>query len=213
MSERGLFIVVEGIDGCGKSTQAMMLASWIFSEFKGVDSVTLTHEPTNSKFGKNIYARLQNKSSDESQTAKERMLELYVLDREQHVDTLIAPILAKKGLVICDRYKYSTIAYQSAQGVPMQHTIDENVGFPVPDVTLVFNINPETCVARMEKAGKNLDKFEKIAFLEKVKEQYLRLPTLLPNEKIQIINANQSIEQIHADVAKAVKPLLDAFVK
>lgn len=211
MAQKGLFIVTEGIDGSGKTTQASLLAQWIFGNYKRVNTIVLTHEPSNTKYTKEIYERLH--SGDPNQTPKDRMLELYVLDREEHVNEIIAPSLAKGMMVICDRYKYSTIAYQSAQGVMTSHAISENGGFPIPDLTIFFNVNPETTVERMKKMGKPVDVFEKKEFLEKVKAQYLKLPSLLPNEKILVINANQSIEDVHADVTKAVKPLIEQWLK
>ena len=213
MVGKGLFIVADGIDGCGKSSQALKLADWIFSNYKKIDTIVLTHEPTHSKFGLEIASRLSRSSKDESATSKERLLELFVLDREQHVNDIIAPALEKKCVVICERYKYSTIAYQSAQGVPIAHAIEENGGFPVPDIAFIFNASVENCVSRLEKSGKMLDKFEKSSFLEKVKEQYLKLPALLSKEKIQIINANKSIEMVHDDVIKAIRPLVEEMVK
>lgn len=213
MPNKGLLIAMEGIDGCGKSTQSLNLAETLFSQYKKIDSILLTHEPTHSKFGLEISQRLSESNRDPSSNAKDRMLELYVLDREHHVDTMIAPALAQKAVVICDRYKYSTIAYQSAQGVPIAHAMEENAGFPIPDVTFLFNVSVENAVARLQKSGKQLDKFEKGPFLEKVKEQYLKLPALLPKEKIVVINANASVEQIREDVVRAVKPLLEEILK
>ncbi len=210
---KGLFIALEGIDGCGKTTQAAKLVEWIFSSFKQVDALVLTREPSQSKFTKEIHQRLSVKNTDAGSNTKERMLELFVLDRNEHVNKIITPNLNQKAMVICDRYKYSTIAYQSSQGVPLAHVIDENDVFPIPDLTLIFNANVDNCIARMEKSGKEMDKFEKSSFLEKVKGQYLKLPELLPKEKFHVINANQSVEQIHADVVKVVKPLVELMLK
>ncbi|MFH0970760.1 MAG: dTMP kinase [Candidatus Diapherotrites archaeon] len=213
MPEKGIFIVVEGIDGSGKTTQAQLLTNWIFSNYKTIDTVVLTREPSNTRFTKEIHERLSQKNKETISMLKDRMLELYVLDREEHVDTLIAPLLSQKHVVVCDRYKYSTIAYQSSQGILTSHAIRVNAGFPIPDIVLFFNASPESCVERMEKSGKIMDKFEKKEFLEKVKSQYLQLPHLLPNENILIIDANRPIAEIHADVIKAVKIILDDFVK
>lgn len=213
MATKGLFIALEGIDGCGKSTQASKLVEWIFSNYKQVDSIVLTREPSQSKFTREIYERLSAKNVDEGSNTKERMLELFVLDREEHVNRIIAPNLNQKAVVICDRYKYSTIAYQSAQGIPLAHAIDENDSFPIPDITLIFNVNVETCIARMQQSGKEMDKFEKTSFLEKVREQYIKLPSLLTRENFHVINANQSIEQIYTDVVKAVKPYIEMMLK
>lgn len=203
----------EGIDGCGKTTQASKLVDWIFSTYKGVDSIVLTREPSQSKFTKEIHERLSVKNADSSSNSKERMLELFVLDREEHVNKIITPNLLQKAVVICDRYKYSTIAYQSAQGVSTSLAIDENDSFPIPDLTLFFNASVENCVARMEKSRKEMDKFEKSAFLEKVRAQYVKLPTLLPKEKFHTINANQPVDVVHADVIKVIQPLIEHALK
>ncbi len=213
MATKGLFIAFEGIDGCGKTTQASKLVDWIFSNYKKVDSIVLTREPSQSKFTQEIHTRLSLANADDGSNTKERMLELFVLDREEHVNKIITPNLSQKAIVICDRYKYSTIAYQSAQGIPIAHVIDENDSFPIPDLTLIFNASVENCVSRMEKSGKELDKFEKSAFLEKVRGQYVKLPSLLPKENFHVINANQSLDQIHADVVKVVKPLVELMLK
>lgn len=213
VATKGLFIAFEGIDGCGKTTQASKLTEWIFSRYHAVDSLILTREPSQSKFTKEIHERLSVKNTDSGSNTKERMLELHVLDRREHVNNIITPNLNQKAIVICDRYKYSTIAYQSAQGIPIAHVIDENDEFPIPDITLIFNAHVESCMLRMEKSGKELNKFEKSSFLEKVKEQYIKIPSLLPKEKFHVINANQSVEQIHADVIKVVKPLVELMLK
>ncbi|MEK6902977.1 MAG: dTMP kinase [archaeon] len=213
VASKGLFIAFEGIDGSGKTVQVHKLTEWIFAHYRRVDTIVVTHEPTDSKFTKEIHERASLKNTDDRSMPKERLLELFVLDRSEHVDNIIIPNLEKKAVVLCDRYKYSTIAYQSAQGVPIAHAISENEEFPTPDLTFIFNVSAEKAVERLQKQGKELDKFIKIPFLEKVKEQYLKLPGLLPKEKIQIINANQTIEQIHDDVKRAVKPLLDEIVK
>lgn len=211
MVSKGLFIVCDGMDGCGKSTQATKLVEWIFSNYKKVDTITFTREPTQTKYGIEIRQRLGNMQSPEE--GKERLLELYVLDREQHVDNVIVPMLNQKAVVVCDRYKYSTIVYQAAQGVPISRTIEDNAGFPIPDIALIFNASVDSCMQRLSSRGQITDGFEKREFLEKLKSGYAKLPQLLPKENIMFINANQSIEQVHQDTIKAVKPLLDAISK
>lgn len=213
MASKGLFIALEGIGGCGKTTQAGKLVEWLFSTYKPMDSIVLTREPSQSKFTHEIYQRLNTSTSDPGSNTKERLLELFVLDREEHVNKIINPNLSQKAVVICDRYKYSTIAYQSAQGVPIAHVIDENDSFPIPDLTIIFNANVESCISRLEKSGKKMDAFENASFLEKVRGQYIKLPSLLSREKFHVINANQSIDLVHADVVKAVKPLVELMLK
>ena len=204
---KGLFVAFEGIDGCGKSTIAKEIIDWIFFYSKKIDAIVLTREPTSSKFGKQISEKL--KSDNSSEEGKERLLEWFVLDREQHVDNVIVPSLQSKSIVLCDRYKYSTIAYQTAQGIPFQKTVDANDNFPKPDVTLIFNVSSEEAMKRLDNGRNEIDKFEKQEFLEKVRTQYAKLPQLLPKEKFVIINANQTVEQVLEDTKKALKPFID----
>ena len=167
MVSKGLFIAFEGMDGSGKTAQAQRLVNWIFSTYKAVDSILLTREPTKSKYGVELSQRLREMKSFEEN--KERLMELFILDREQHVDHQLIPMLTQKAVIICDRYKYSTIVYQGAQGIPMARLIDGNAAFPVPDLTLIFNASVDACIQRMQgKPG--MDTFEKKEFLEKIKE-------------------------------------------
>ncbi len=210
MVSKGLFIVCEGMDGCGKTTQAHLLVNWIFSTYKSVDALLLTREPTKSKFGIELSKRLREmKTVDEN---KERLMELFILDRAHHVDNYIVPMLNQKAVIICDRYKYSTIVYQAVQGIPTARLIEDNADFPAPDVTLIFNTSVENCMQRLNARGIT-DRFENAEFLEKIKLGYAKLPSLFPKDKFVIINGNQSLEQVHKDVQSAIKPLLDAVSK
>lgn len=212
MVGKGLFIVVEGITGSGKSTQAFKLGQWILHQTRKLETVVVTREYTGSEWGQKIHDMIMKKS-DDPQADKERLLEWYVLDREHHVNNVIIPSLKAKSIVICDRYKYSTIAYQGAQGLPTSRLVEENEEFPIPDLVLILNASPERAVSRTETSGKEMDKFEKIAFQEKVRDYYARMPSIFPKEKIQIINANQDIEQVHHDILKVVKPLIDEIAR
>ncbi|QQR92340.1 MAG: dTMP kinase [Candidatus Iainarchaeum archaeon] len=211
MVSKGLFIVCEGMEGTGKSTQSIKLAQWLFDYSKSIDSVVLTREYTNSRFAQEIRRRLKEMHNPDEN--RERLMELYVLDREYHVDNMIVPNLAKNAIVVSDRYKHSTICYQGAQGVATTRLVEENNGFPIPDITIVFNASVDTVMSRLQSRKADEQIFEHREFLEKVKENYARLPQLLPKEKIVFINANQTPEQVHEDVIKAVKPLVDAIIR
>lgn len=211
MVSKGLFIVCEGMEGTGKSTQSIRLAQWLFDYSKSIDSVVLTREYTNSRFAQEIRRRLKEMHNPDEN--RERLMELYVLDREYHVDNMIVPNLAKNAIVVSDRYKHSTICYQGAQGVPTSRLVDENNGFPIPDITIVFNASVDTVMQRLQLRKSDEQIFEHREFLEKVKENYAKLPQILPKEKIVFINANQTPEQAHQDVIKAVKPLVDAIIR
>jgi dTMP kinase len=106
----GFFIIFEGIDGTGKSTQLHLLAE----KLKQLDyAVVSTREPTNGPYGKKI----RELFVDRTAATLEEELELFIADRDQHVQEVIAPALADGSIVICDRYYLSTVAYQGARGI------------------------------------------------------------------------------------------------
>lgn len=207
MVSKGLFVVVEGIDGCGKTTQAVKLLEWIFQNYKSADNIILTREQTRSKYGIEISRLLREMKNVEED--REKLLKLFVLDRQHHVEKVISRMYAENVIILCDRYKYSTIAYQGAQGISVTRLVSDNLPFPVPDLVLIFDVSIENSLLRTGARGQT-DLFDKKKeFLEKVREGYVKMPATFPNENIQFINANQSIEKIHEDVVRVVKPLIE----
>ena len=116
----GLFIVIEGIDGTGKSTQLHLLAEKLRQ--LGY-AVVATREPTNGPYGQKI----RELFVDRGAVSQEEELELFIADRDQHVKEVIAPALADGCVVICDRYYLSTIAYQGANGMDLDLRSEEHV--------------------------------------------------------------------------------------
>lgn len=194
---KGLLIVFEGTDGTGKSTQLKLLAAAL--KKKGL-TVISSFEPTNGSFGKKIRALYSNRKD----TSLEEELELFLADRKEHVDTLIAPALSSGKIILCDRYYLSTIAYQGAAGLDPTEILEMNAFAPEPDLALLFYAPIETGVTRItENRGDTLNDFEKEEYLEKVKTQFEEMD--LPC--IQRIDANRSIEEIHQDVLHLVQSL------
>jgi len=165
--EKGLFIVFEGIDGSGKSTQAAMLHQYF--EGLGLDAV-LTREPTDGPWGRKIR---DIAARGRAGTSLDQEIEIFVQDRRQHVREIIRPALNRGAAVICDRYYFSTIAYQGALGADPAalRRINEHTNkFPRPDVVFFIDVSPRTGVNRINKkrGGANTG-YEKIDFLERVK--------------------------------------------
>ncbi|MBP9023986.1 MAG: dTMP kinase [Spirochaetes bacterium] len=163
---KGKFIVVEGIDGCGKST----LIEKLKTHFP--DAVFL-REPTNGKFGITIRKKL---SSKDVLDAKE-MLSLFISDREEDCELNILPALNSGRNVIMDRYYYSNAAYQGAMGLDHKEIIAENInrGFAVPDIVLYLNISPEKALERIRLRALSSEQYEKLSFLEKVDSIYKKI--------------------------------------
>ena len=194
---KGLLIVFEGTDGTGKSTQLDLLAQTL--EEKGVE-VVRSFEPTNGTYGTKIRALYSNRKD----TSREDELELFLADRKEHVNNLIAPALASGKVVLLDRYYLSTIAYQGAAGLDPALILKKNNFAPEPDLALLFYAPIATGVTRItENRGDTLNDFEKEEYLRKVQIQFEEMD--LPC--IKRIDANRSIEKIHQDVLRLVMTL------
>src|SRR3989338_8126620 len=105
--ERGKFIVIEGNDGAGKTTQISLIKDYIHSKGR---KVFVTKEPSQSEYGKEIRRLVISESG--SKLSDDEWLELFTLDRNEHIEKEITPALVKGNIVLCDRYYYSTCIYQ-----------------------------------------------------------------------------------------------------
>ena len=203
----GKFIVIDGMDGSGKTTQTMKLVEYIFKRDKR-NHIVLTREPYASNMGLEI-RKLLAESTDPMQNGY-KMAELFVGDRKIHVYELIAPSVEQGRHVISDRYKYSTLAYQQTQGVPLEKLMEMHNGFLVPDITFIFDVPAEVAMQRMSKdaiRGKK-EVFEKLEFQEKLRHNYLALKQQLPNENIVIVDASKSIDEVFSQIKVEVDKIL-----
>lgn len=206
-TSQGKFIVLDGMDGSGKTTQMMNLVKYIFKKDKK-NHIVLTREPYASDFGLEI-RRLLAESTDPMKNG-EKMAELFVGDRKVHIEKIISPSLAKGMHVLSDRFKYSTLAYQQTQGISLQKLIEMHKGLLAPDLALIFDIPAEIAIQRMSKdaiRGKT-EVFEKLDFQEKLRRNYTELKNQLPNENIVIIDASKSINEVFEQIRKEVDKIL-----
>ena len=200
---KGKFIVFEGIDGCGKGTQLKLAHSYLWDLSKEIDIYT-TREPTRN------FKEIREKMSQDTVAKKdaEWYLDMFVKDRKDHLDSYILPTLKKGTHILCDRYKYSTIAYQNCQGIPLDQLIFAHEGLLIPDLTLIFDCPVEVAFKRRKKDGAT-DVFEKdIKFQRELRGKYLTLPHLLNKERIVIINSNRNIAETFAEVKKSLNSIL-----
>jgi dTMP kinase len=193
---RGLFVVLEGIDGSGKTTQAKLLATWL----RGLGREVLeTFEPTDGPWGRRYRAWARG----ESEATPDEVLRFFVEDRREHVDELIRPALARGAVVICDRYAASTRAYQAAQGVDRAR-LSSALGaeaFPEPDATLWLRVPVPVAVERMGAAA--TERFERADFLARVDAEYAALG-------LEPIDASGPPDRVHETLRRRVEKLLDA---
>ena len=206
--KKGIFIVVDGIDGSGKSEIIKMLHNCLFSKNKKYRILT-TREPTNGKFGKRIRDILKKEKVPES--SREKLLGLFLQDRQEHLKNTIEPFLEKSNrheinIVLCDRYYYSTIAFQGAQGFDMGDLIAKNKSFRKPDIAFILDVEPSTALKRIEYREK--EKFERLEFMKKIRANFLKLPKLL-DDNIKVIDSSKSLQDVFEDILKETDELLD----
>lgn len=191
--DNGILIVFDGIDGGGKTTQAKLLADVLTA---AGETVTLSKEPTDGPWGKQLRA-----SATTGRMSLADELHAFTEDRKQHVAGLIAPTLARGEIVILDRYFYSTIAYQGARGGDVKAIEAEQRAIaPQPDVVLMFDLPPETSLARIsESRGETPNEFEKLDSLREVRRIFLDLAER--DQAIQCIDGTMSFGQVYAAIA------------
>jgi dTMP kinase len=194
---RGVFICLEGLDGCGKSTQARNLAVWLKSIGKEVVS---TAEPTNGPIGKLLRKIISGRIS--VPPLAEAML--FAADRCYHLEETIKPALNEGKVVVCERYVYSSLAYQQARGVPESVIKKLNSTFLRPNLVVLLDVPVEVATKRIKR--KEVDEFEKNReFQEKVRTNYL---TLFRKEKLPILDGTLEPRILTEEIKKLVIPLL-----
>jgi dTMP kinase len=203
---KGTFIVVEGIDGCGKGEQIKRLHNFLFDSDKR-NVVLSTREPTYGKYGLQIRKKL--KEDKDPMKDGELMLDLYTKDRKDHLDTLVLPFIKRESgemnhIVLCDRYYHSTYAFQQAQGIPFEKIHSSQKGFLKPDLTFIIDLDPKIAISRMSKVRDGAEKFEKLDFMTVLRKNYLALKEKL-GENIIIINGEKSKDEVFEQILDVLK--------
>lgn len=167
---KGKFIVFEGCDGSGQTTQAGLLAEYLWDSGR---PVVLTKEPTpDSEAGKTIRRVLQKAVKMEPVALQL----LFCEDRRRHLEDLIVPALKSGKTVVCDRYFFSTVAFGGID-LDMDWLINLNDDFLLPDIVFILDVPAETCTQRMLRRGKELELFETTERLCAVRRNYGWLAT------------------------------------
>ncbi len=207
----GYFITLEGVEGSGKSTQIHLIEEYLN---KLNYQVVKTFEPGDTEIGKDIRGVLLN--PDYSNLVARTELLLYTAERAQHVEELIKPALREDKIVISDRYIDATIAYQSYGRELDLNLINKlnhiATGGLKPDLTLLLDIDPSISLERAKDAtansGSKGDRIEaeNLSFHQKVREGYLDLAR--KEDRIEVINANQSLESVLNEIVRILKKRL-----
>lgn len=187
----GLLVVVEGIDGAGKTTLANLLADWLH----GVGAkVSVSKEPTRGPWGMKL-----RESAAAGRLTPDDERRFLILDRKQHVDELIRPALVRNEIVILDRYYLSMLAYQGAAGLDLDDLKAANDFAPEPDVLLLLDLSPEDGLARIRARGDEPNHFETVETLSAARQIFRDL-----DDGKVLIDATQAIAQVVAQAQLAV---------
>ncbi len=205
-NERGRFIVLEGIDGAGKTTQAELLSSYLQSRGR---RVWRTAEPTPFPTGIALREALGGKVKK----TECEMAVMFVLDRiahNIHPTEGIRAILESGQDIICDRYYYSTLAYQG-HSTDYEWTKTMNLSCPEilrPDICIYLDLTPEQSLDRISRGRDSVEIYENRETLEKVRNAFMKVfDDLKESDNIAIVNAYRSPEEIAAQIASLVNSL------
>jgi dTMP kinase len=197
-----MFIVLEGVEGSGKTTQARLLAEWLGD--RGVPHI-LTREPGGTQVGEEIRRALLHGGDDVP--ARTELL-LMLAARAAFVDAVVTPALARGDVVIADRYELSSLAYQGyGRGLPLGDVRQANAfatGGLVADLTIVLDLTPETGVARRAAAGAAADRIERAgtAFHQEVARAYRLLSETERN--VEVVPGDGTSEAVHQSIVRVL---------
>lgn len=198
---RGRFITIEGIDGAGKSTQTESLIALL--KARGVE-VVRTREPGGTPVGEKIRELLLNEEMDvETETL------LFFASRAEHVEKVIRPALERGAWVLSDRFTDATYAYQAGgkgmSGRRVEALEKWTLGDFAPDLTILFDISPETAHERLAARGVDEDRFERLGvdFFTRVRDAYLERAAANP-ARFLIVDASAAPEKVAGEIAAKV---------
>ena len=202
---KGKFIVFEGGEGSGKSTILEMIYEFLIES--GIDCIK-TREPGGIKISEDIREIILDKNNTEMDRKTEALL--YAAARRQHLVEKVIPALNNGKVVLCDRFIFSSLAYQGyARKINVNEIFEVNkfaIGEYMPDLNILFDISPEIGLARINK---NKDRevnrldLEKLDFHNTVREGYKNLAKE-NQEKFEVINAEKSIDEVFNNVKNII---------
>ncbi|MFL0796570.1 MAG: dTMP kinase [Cellvibrionaceae bacterium] len=202
-SKAGKFLTIEGIEGVGKSTNIAFIEQYL-SEKK--IELVLTREPGGTPMAEEIRELFLAKRGE--QVADMTELLLVFAARSQHLSGKIEPALQQGQWVLCDRFTDATFAYQGG-GRGLDKMLIENLenlvqGERRPDLTLILDVSVEIGLERARNRGE-MDRMEseEVEFFERVRQSYLDRAAQYP-ERYAVIDASQTLENVQADIAKAL---------
>lgn len=213
MGERGLamhdrrFLVLEGLDGSGITTQAEMLRMWC--EARGIP-VYITKEPSEGPVGVLIKSALKKRISFDPET----IALLFAADRLDHVRNEILPQLENGKVVVSDRYYLSSLAYQSAEVGDLRWMRLINSKAPHPVLTIYIDVPPEVCLRRMKshawRGADQLQLYEEVDKLSAVRDRFISIISDLKNDghEVEVIKGTDDVNAIAEQILELAERFL-----
>ena len=202
---RPLFLVLEGIDGSGGTTQARRLTQHLV--LRGHD-VHLTAEPSTGPVGR-FLRQVLNPADPASRLGDAVLPYLFAADRQDHLDREVIPALQRGAIVISDRYYHSSLAYQSL-AIGLSAVAELNAPFLRPDLTLFLELETEVCLQRVTARGGAPERFEALDRLRAITDAYAAVVVTCraQGERIARIDASGSMDEVFARIVAEVEALL-----
>lgn len=201
MGRTGFFVCVEGLDGCGKTTQAKFLVERLRN--KGYDAV-YTVEPSRGKIGEFI-RRYCLHSEKRVSSVVEALL--FAADRFQHVEKKIVPALNEGKVVVSDRYVYSSLAYQGAAGLDLNWIEMINEHSISPDLAVFLDVEPETVMKRLKSKKSVMENLETQRRVQEVYKEFVEKDELVE------IDGNRSKQKVADEILSVVLSFLESQSK
>jgi dTMP kinase len=203
----GVFVVIEGIDGAGTTTQAERLAAVLRARRR---LVHVTREPSTGPIGSLIRLGLTQRLTLPSTNQAEIMALLFAADRLDHVAAEIGPLLRDGYVVISDRYDLSSLTYQSATASGGEATLawirDLNRHARRPDVTVVLDVSAHVAAQRRRARGGAAEIFDDPDLQARLAEAYRRAHDLVPGDKVIHVDGDRDADAVAAALAAALEP-------
>lgn len=197
---QGVFLVIDGIDGSGKTTHSKMLYDSL--KKKGFD-VEYTMEPSNGTVGRFIRSEVISKKK----ISPEVEALLFAADRFEHLRNEIMPWLDKGKVVVCDRYVYASIVYQGVQNVDTEWIESLNHFALEPDLAIYLDVTPEIGLERI-KREKSI--FENLEFQKRIRKNYMNL---VEKGLLTLVDSNKNIDEVNSEILTLALQLIESKLK
>lgn len=214
MTARGRLIVLEGVDGCGSTTQTRRLVEVLGA--RGYDA-RASCEPSDGPVGALIRKALEKRLTDDRGAARRfdwaTLALLFAADRVDHVANGIEPALAARAVVVCDRYTLSSIVYQSVTAPEGTHDAvawiaELNRAARLPDVTIVLDVSASVAAERRRQRGGPEELFDALSLQERLARAYEQARALAPEQRVVHVAGEGSAEEVTERLLSVVVPLL-----